>query len=119
MKLANVASAAFSTGFVFWYWKYYKDTDDNTIRQRQVWSEQNDFGGFGVRELFVTQKFYSLKAEILNSRFIGIKQFKEKVIRKGDEYFITEKCKNIKCIVWDDKLHFGIEEGDGLKREHL
>eukprot|EP01084_Bolivina_argentea_P276813 472405_1 len=118
MKMANVASAAFSTGFVFWYWKYYEHVDDNQIRQEQEWWVPNDFGGYGVRELFVTEKFQSLKQEVLNSKFISISFFNEKVIAKGDEYYKTKKCKNMKCVD-GDPLHFGIETDTKLEREHL
>ncbi len=35
MKMMNIGSAAFSTGFVYWYWRYYKDADNEEIRQDQ------------------------------------------------------------------------------------
>eukprot|EP01084_Bolivina_argentea_P210762 358630_1 len=120
MRMMNVGSAAFSTGFVYWYWTYYKDIDDEQNRQQTgLFDYDNDFGGYSVRQLFVTQKFDSLKSEILNCKFIGIKQFKENVVGKGDQYFRTEKCQNIRCRYSGDPLHFDIKNKSSLKREHL
>eukprot|EP01084_Bolivina_argentea_P047564 87650_1 len=56
MKMHNATSAAFSTGFAFWYWGYYKYVDDEQIRQQQGFStDENNFEGYGVEELFVSQ----------------------------------------------------------------
>eukprot|EP01084_Bolivina_argentea_P047565 87651_1 len=117
--MANIASAAFSTGFTFWYWSYYEYIDAEQIKKAQGLWNDNDFGGHGVRKLFVLKQFDSLKEEVFNCKFINMKQFNEKIIQKGDAYYMTEKCKNIKCIEEDDELHFGIKKGDGLNREHL
>eukprot|EP01084_Bolivina_argentea_P083523 151214_1 len=86
---------AFSTGFVFWYWKHWKNVNENTIKQRrhELLGENTDFGGYSIRELFVEKYFGSLKQEVLESRFISLKQFNEKIIRKGDAYYRTNKCR--------------------------
>eukprot|EP01084_Bolivina_argentea_P004729 8959_1 len=120
IKMVTISSTSFSTGFVFWYWAYYKYVDDNTIKQQQYgYGTDNNFGGYDIQNLFVTEQFSSLKLEVLNTKFITIEQFEKKVIQKGDAYFITTKCKQMKCIIDNDGLHFGIKKGDSLKKEHL
>eukprot|EP01084_Bolivina_argentea_P113052 201577_1 len=86
MKMHNIASTAFSTGFVFWYWPYYKSINDNEIRKHQGWFGANNFGGFGVEELFVNKLYDSVKEEVLNSKLITVTQFNQQVIVKGNAY---------------------------------
>ena len=121
IKYYNISSNQFSTGISFFYHKYYKNTrNQKKIKHQQTWSaNQNDFGGHSFSGLFVCAHFNSLKEEVLNSPFINISEFNEKVIDKGNKYIITTKCKQIKCIEPDDELHFGIKSGAALSESHL
>merc|ERR1719361_2597627 len=54
------------------------------------------------------------------------KQFEEKVVAKANEYLEnSDECKQIRAkpigglMFGDDPLHFGINQGDKLKSEHL
>eukprot|EP01084_Bolivina_argentea_P291449 500914_1 len=138
VKTVTVSSVAFSTGFVFWYWNYYKNINQDAIKYKQIpWgasneavsSQNHDFGGHSLRDLYVEKYFKSLKQEILQSNLITLNLFKENVIEKCNQYFDTQKCKNIKCTMGkkgkmdhyaqDDPLHFGIKYGAKLKKSHL
>eukprot|EP01084_Bolivina_argentea_P020015 37249_1 len=59
-----------------------------------------------------------MKEEALYSQFLTKKQFDVKVIRKGNGYVTTEKCRKIKSIV-GDPLHFRIYGAKSLKPSHL
>eukprot|EP01084_Bolivina_argentea_P064745 118030_1 len=129
IKKVHVSSCAFSTGFVFWYWKYYKNMTNDKIKQQQSCSaDETNFGGYSMCELFVSSYFNSFKEEILNNKFISsITEFNDKVIQKGNAYMKTKKCKQIMCIVGSghqrdetkDPLHFGIKYGEKLKKSHI
>eukprot|EP01084_Bolivina_argentea_P193168 331447_1 len=59
-QMVNISSVAFSTGFVFWYWPYYKNISDEKLKKKQSWSAlENDFGGYSIRDLFVKKHFKS------------------------------------------------------------
>eukprot|EP01084_Bolivina_argentea_P226553 382678_1 len=121
----------FSTGIVFWYWKYYKNINDEKYEKENSahWLSQlndNDFGGYSISELYVRKHHSSLKQEALLSEFISVEQYKKLVIKKANEYYKTRKCKKLKCTAGgrddnkvDDPLHYNISYGDKLKKKHL
>eukprot|EP01084_Bolivina_argentea_P162355 282566_1 len=130
-KYYDVSSNAFSTGMTFWYHEYYKTIDDQRIKQQQIGSgTENDFDGESVVDLFVKNKFCSLKDEVLNCKFISICQLQNQVIDKGNRYIQTQKCKQIKCMHgaydynqydkrYEDPLNYGIPYGAKLSASHL
>eukprot|EP01084_Bolivina_argentea_P227346 383958_1 len=103
IKYKNIACNSFSTGFCFFYHSFYKksymDSIEQQIKEEQIHSDQqNDFRGVTISNLYVPAHFHSLKAEVLNSSFIGIQQFNAKVVGKGNKYINTKTCKKIKCV---------------------
>eukprot|EP01084_Bolivina_argentea_P186380 321280_1 len=119
-KMYNVKKSSFSTGLVFWYWSWYREQYSNReLEQKQgIWN-QNNYQGYSVNELFVDSHFVSLQEEALESGFLSLDIFKEKIIGKAKAYIKTKKCKKIKCIELGDELHFGIEYGAPLSQKHL
>ncbi len=85
-----MSKSTFSTGFYFIYWGNKSD-----------WSTERELGdltdGYSASELFVYPHFTSLKQEILESRYLSFKNWKEKVIQKAHSYYITEKGGNPDC----------------------
>eukprot|EP01084_Bolivina_argentea_P101471 181914_1 len=118
-----VSSIQFSTGFIFWYWPFYRDLDEETaanIKSKQWERNKNDFGGYSLCELYVKKCFDSLKQETLATEFITNKQFIENVVNKGDEYHTSEKVKKIKInLKNNDPMHYGISKSDPIGKEHL
>eukprot|EP01084_Bolivina_argentea_P193599 332134_1 len=121
IRYKTVSSASFSTGFHFFYHKFYKGVDASQLIKNEQWRsyEENDFGGETLKSLFVETHFNSIKQEALCSSFITIQQFTSKVIQKSNEYMKTKKCKIIRCIKDGDPLHYCIDFGITLKQSHL
>eukprot|EP01084_Bolivina_argentea_P065129 118735_1 len=69
-------------------------------------------------DLCVDKHFNSLKDEVLNSKLITIKQFKN-VIKKCDAYYETQTCKNIKSHSQNDPMHYDIKYDAKLNKSHL
>ena len=62
-----------STGFIFYYWPYYKKlcSTDASANPDQIhqWSYNNNaHGGYKQSELFVDTKYDNLKYEIMNNK---------------------------------------------------
>eukprot|EP01084_Bolivina_argentea_P222840 377148_1 len=134
LKSWKVSSVTWSTGFVFWYWPYYKQlmNDSEELRrytenmQKTSWLV-NDFSGYSVEQLYVTpNKYTNLQDEILNCGFVTINDWNELVVLKCDEYFVTQRVKAMiaegaSTMEWsdDDRLHFGISRYTKISKEHL
>ncbi len=118
-------TSTFSTGLIFYYWKYFKPKDDNddAKEQQQEWYNINDYSGYNRNDLYISSgKYKNLKEEAINSGYCPLKMFKEKVLLKAYEYIKTTTVKNIKAKY--DKFgcqasHYGIERGSPILLQHL
>eukprot|EP01084_Bolivina_argentea_P083145 150550_1 len=126
IKHYNLARNSLSTGFVFWYHEYYKNINDEQIKQESWLSglDDNNFDGNSVRDLYVEKIYNSFKEEALSSNWIEISQFDEEIIAKGNKYIKTSKCKKIRCIYGgalseEDPLHYNIAFGTCISASHL
>ena len=89
----HISGNSFSTGIIFWYWPFYKDADEEAVKQDTAFVHI-DFGGHSIRETYVEQFFESLKAEVLGSGLVETGAFNEKM-DKGDEFLKSSKCRRI------------------------
>eukprot|EP01084_Bolivina_argentea_P256248 431340_1 len=109
-------SNAFSIGFTFFYWDYYRSGD---VTQRWM-GNQNDLLGYSSSQLFIRKKYKSLKDEVLDNEIYNISvDIYNKVLTKAYQYI---HCKTVKYIVASDEeneLHYGITEGTLISIEHL
>eukprot|EP01084_Bolivina_argentea_P220229 373276_1 len=122
IKYQNMSSKSFSTGIVFWYWKYYENIDEDKYRQEQLDVNQYDFGGYSMKKLFVKRFYKSFKEEILNSGFLNKREYDEHVVRRAVLFFRTKRSKSLSCqfaLGENDPLHFGIYRGAKIKASHL
>lgn len=106
-------SGSFSTGFVFYYWPYFKGLESRGIDGRHH--------GHSYAELFVSECYASFKEEVISSGFVSMKEWKKQIVLKGNYYYDTKKVKNIYCKTgrWDDNNHHGIKYKERISRHHL
>eukprot|EP01084_Bolivina_argentea_P083522 151213_1 len=132
---ALVFSKAFSTGIVFWYWKWYKNITNEQYKLEQsiqYGSEynQNDFGGHLITDLSVTACYQNVKEEIFmandtNSiaKFITIGDYKNGVINKAQYWIKATQCRKLQRIVGTknepDPLHYDIPFDMPIHQSHL
>eukprot|EP01084_Bolivina_argentea_P203120 346963_1 len=104
VKTHRLQNMAFSTGFVFWYWKYYAQKENVQMKQndKPIYGNDNDFGGYSISDLYIKQgKHDNFKAEILqysdnkNGNF-SIEIYNNRIMFKTLQYMNTSKVKNIK-----------------------
>eukprot|EP01084_Bolivina_argentea_P159067 277051_1 len=129
LKSKHMFDGMFSTGFVLFYWKWYEQHIDDIEMFKQEQSgalrtNENDFGGYSIRDLFVSKHYSSLKSEALNSGYISICVLNKKVFSKAKQYMNTNKVRNIKCIHGEDgdnpdPLHFGIAFAEPVKEYYF
>eukprot|EP01084_Bolivina_argentea_P318559 552471_1 len=106
--------SVFSTGFCWFYWEYYKDLETVTHLQ----GNENDYGGYLPKELYVEPKYANYKEELLQHVTVDI--FKQKAVVKADEYMATEAVKSMKANDMCNKdVYYGIEKGSPLRKNHL
>eukprot|EP01084_Bolivina_argentea_P157565 274553_1 len=115
---------SFSTGFVFFYWNYYKNiTDEKFNRDMSSGTlvNDNDFNnGYPIYQLFVEKHYCSLKDEMLSSQFVTATQWQTKVVLKAEEYYCTsEAIKKLTCDWNIDQFHYGISYNDKISLSHL
>eukprot|EP01084_Bolivina_argentea_P088957 160607_1 len=98
-------------GYTFFYWEHFKT---NT---KKKFGEILD--GYSPAELFVTPHFQSLKQEILESGYVSFKQWNEKIVFKADEFYKTNKVKEMSCkeIRWG--MDHGIKQYELILVSHL
>eukprot|EP01084_Bolivina_argentea_P306181 529038_1 len=121
IKYYNLTTVQFSTGMIFWYWKWYKNINDQQYHEKQAraYGGGHDLSGYSITDLFVDPHYKTLKTEVLDSGFINIEEFNEFVIQKGDYYYESETIKKTICKEEDDPLHYDIEYGNKLEKQHL
>eukprot|EP01084_Bolivina_argentea_P299260 515819_1 len=109
----RLASVAFSTGFIYFYWDYFKFLTEKEMGDK--------LSGYSPSQLFVLPHFANLKLEILISGFVSITQWNNKIILKGNSYHQTETSKNIKCKIGTQTTdsHHEIPYEDPISPQHL
>jgi len=117
----NIGGRSFSTGLAFQYHAFFADEQKaNWFQEKQRTDNTHDYGGHTLSSLFVPARFESIKEEVLNSKFLSAAEFEEFIVGKAQRYFESAECKAMKCKErMIDDLHFGIEEDDPLRVEHL
>eukprot|EP01084_Bolivina_argentea_P010361 19304_1 len=100
----QLSKNSFSTGFLFYYEKDYHHWDDQGNKHWEEKKIGDLFDGYSKFDLFVLPHFECLKHEILESTFVNLKQWEEKIVLKGQQYNQTNKGKNMElshiyCII--------------------
>lgn len=96
-----MSTNAFETGYIFLYWDYFKTTPEAIERMNGKY-QQDRHNGHSGSELFVSALYKNLKEEILESRFVWLREWNGKVVLKGKEYYKTEK---VKCMTGGNYKH--------------
>eukprot|EP01084_Bolivina_argentea_P185180 319353_1 len=121
----KVISYTFSTGFIFQYWEWYKnmDNDDEQETKDQSWHNMNDYGGYKLKELYIKPRYESFKDELRNysAKEMTINMYENYVLPKASAYLQTNTVKAMKCLAaWiDEKLHYGIDKDNPITLNHL
>ena len=121
MRDHRVKGQTFSTGIIFWYWPWYKNVADKTVKQDSFY-QWMDFGGYSVKETYVEPKHSNLKEELLATKLVSIDVLNQAIIVKGDDLMKSNVIKSKRAnSVWrsNDPYHFDIKRGDPLKPHHL
>ena len=106
-----MSSGSFSVGLRFYYWDYYK------YREELPADEQRDgtigyHSGYKVSELFVDKKYESFAEEIMNYNhiYMNIKEFRDLIMKKAEEYINTKRVKAIKASgIYHSRRHYEVE----------
>eukprot|EP01084_Bolivina_argentea_P017237 32200_1 len=119
----QLKSCSFSTGFIFYYWQYYKRISDGTTTQISETlidhKNINDHNGYHIKDLYICKKYVNLQEEIL--QHITIDQYKNKILEKAHQYINTEKVKTIKAAGghYLKLLHYNITKDTPISIDHL
>ncbi len=108
MRHQRVSSRSFSTGILFWYWPWYKEQGVEEKVQRESGFggayHRMDFGGYSVRETVVEPKYKDLKEELLASGHITNRMVNERIMKKADDFMISNKVKALKSQCSKDSI---------------
>eukprot|EP01084_Bolivina_argentea_P034533 63942_1 len=122
----RIFAASFSTGFVFFYWEFFKELSQDNIEQMkstQWYSSVDNMNLFAVDELYVEKFYKSLKKEILCSPYgLVITQWNSNVMLKANQYYETNDAKQLLCKEGgsgEDPLHYNILFCEPISEEHL
>eukprot|EP01084_Bolivina_argentea_P121100 214654_1 len=112
----KLSAASFSTGFVFYYWDRYK-----SLAQQQIQRYDDNFkyeknNGYSIVELLLSPHYKTLKDEIIESEFINIQDWNNKIMFKAEEYLQTNQVKNMKAGIRPD---YSIKHEAPISISHL
>eukprot|EP01084_Bolivina_argentea_P062125 113596_1 len=115
---------SFATGYIFYYWGWYKECEEDQIETELDVNNVNDHAGISKRELYIDKKYDNIKHEILNNKIFNLTlneyQFS---LTKANEYTDNPTVKKVTAddIVGtvESRLHYGILHGSPLKPENL
>eukprot|EP01084_Bolivina_argentea_P310851 537973_1 len=118
----TIVSQSFSNGFIFKYWKHYKNAakQDEAKESQDIWNT-NDFSGYSLKDLYVKSRHNDFKQEIMqySSDEITFQNYENLVIGKSLRYVHTDKVRGIKSKEYYDRLHYGINKGSVITQYHL
>ena len=111
-----MSSTSFSVGLRFYYWVFYESLKEFP---EQKWYNINDHSGYAVCDLYIRARYGSLKEEMCYYPYFSMKQYREEVIIKVNQYINAKIVKNTKAHRSVKVLHYGIVDGDKLLYSHL
>ena len=88
MQYKHKIVTTFSCGFSWFYWDWYKDKEEIRILNMH---DENNYGGYKPKQLFVEKQYMDYKKETL--QHIAIDDFNEKIIDKAKVYMTFEKVR--------------------------
>eukprot|EP01084_Bolivina_argentea_P038061 70380_1 len=112
-------ASAFSIGFRFYYWVFYKSRI-NSPDEEHTANNQHHHSGYDISDLYIEKKYESFKEEILHYKFLHMANL-NKVVAKVTQYENTDIFKKTTAApeLNYSKLHYGINEGSTLGVDHL
>eukprot|EP01084_Bolivina_argentea_P276926 472624_1 len=115
----KLSKHSFSTGFVFYYWDYYKHAQKEEEIIEQV-RNINDLGGYKAHELYVDKKYNDIKVEILNNIIykLNMKEFKSS-LTKANQLIDTAKARKTRAYFLDGIFYYDIKQGKRLRVSNL
>jgi len=123
LRIQRVNNASFDTGYLFFYWPWYKDQSDDIKQDRE--QGQSDYRGHTIAELFVSARFDSFKSEVLSSGLVSVNCFTEHIVSKVSAYKETAYAKTLRAAsaftrqMNLDPLHLGITANYPISAHHL
>ena len=111
-----MSSTSFSVGLRFYYWIFYESLKE---LPEQKWNNINDHSVYSVCDLYVRARYGSLKEEMCYYPYFSMKQYREEVIIKVNQYINAKIVKNTKAHNRVKELHYGIVWKDKLLYSHL
>eukprot|EP01084_Bolivina_argentea_P032029 59253_1 len=119
----SLIERSFQIGYRFYYWIYYHKPQKSVDFVQQC-HNINDHSGYSPHQLYISQKYPSLKYEILNNKLcsLGVYQYTESK-KKSEKYLETCKVKKIQALHGGkrgmDVLHFDIPKDSSISEQHL
>eukprot|EP01084_Bolivina_argentea_P307572 531644_1 len=86
----KLSSVSFSTGFIWFYWSWYKNGNTPLKMPTNV----NDYSGYTIKQLFVKKKYQSYKQELLHH--ISMNEYTDSVLFKAQQYMNSDKVKELR-----------------------
>lgn len=103
----------FSSGFIWFYWKYHKDGN----KRYQPPTNENDYGGYEEKELYVPQKYQSYKQEILEQIS---KESYDLALEKATQYMQISTIRAIEANMYGYAwMNYGISEYERISLNHV
>ena len=114
---------SFSTGFIFYYWKYYGQLrpDHQPYKVEDAWGLNiNDHGGYTKHQLYINKKYDHLKTEIMNNTICRLHLYEYKLsLYKAQAYMNEDIVRDMSAQDIDEKLHYGIKAYLAINMEQL
>eukprot|EP01084_Bolivina_argentea_P086409 156184_1 len=118
VRICAVSSASFSTGFIFYYWKYYREPKSE--EQEDDFRNINDHSGYKKHELFVEAKYKDLRCEIFSNNICKLIRCQYEIsLNKAKHFENLEHSRKLVAADRDKELHYGIVKGTPILTEHL
>eukprot|EP01084_Bolivina_argentea_P139261 244998_1 len=115
-------NGAFSTGFTYYYWGYYKTPIETqkTSLPKLIYNVM-DYGGYHRHDLYISQKYTNLKQELQQNMIYALtpQQF-ELSLLKANYCINTRKARRMRAKrATNIELHYEIKPGTRLKASNL
>ena len=105
--------SAFSKGFLFFYWDFYKDKDQFF----NLPGNENTLAGYTPKQLYVSRRFDNFKEEILHH--FHVNKYRKFILGKATEILSSAKMRNLTAGDWDKFHHYGIPKSTPISIEHI
>ena len=117
----TVSNRSFSTGFTFFYWKYYKyHRKENKLKTEYIFN-LHAHDGYEPHHLYVEQKYSHVKEELQNNKIFTINNILfDSALRKANKYVKIQLCRKLTANrIRNHVLHYDVSEWARMRASNI